>query len=510
MLFFAYYFLDYVKYPFAPFHVDYADDLKDLLDGTITELVWCTTRDSAKSSFAKGWALWMAANEVRRYYNQVSAVETNSKKFLFDLIVQMQTNVRFRKDYGELFNAPPSFDVKQSKAVDGFNTTNGIRYEAHTTQQSPRGFLYESFRPGWTTYDDFENLKIVRSESEIKNVAEHLSEAKAGIEQPAGRILYLCNYLSDTGNVAALKKRAAQDQKIRFREVKRILPPSPPAFISSPSWPARDVMTDEELLLPGNEHKISIESVKRSMWSPETGDADFMRECQLEPVDPMGDGPDEKQYIALYPLDLRTNSVVDEQFHMQGQRCLGIDPAGDGKDEAVWVVRSPFQAKVELVEKKSDPKSSARRTIEIMEKYGIAPQNVVVDSFGIGLKLVMELSSLGYRIKAVNVGEHDHIDLFQDTSCLNDRAWAFFKSREWLASGGRLCYDSGWREEMRCIRHRENEKHVRQIIPKKEIIKRGFKSPGRIDAFMLTFFINLAMRSRAVKTSDDKPISRFL
>lgn len=502
LMFFSYFFFEYIKYPFAPFHEDFEQDLVDLLEGRITELVWCTARDTAKTSFTKAWAIWLFANKKRKYYNQTSYDDANSDKFLFDCIIEMQTNNRLKEVYGDLFNAPAGFDVKQSKRVGDFITTTGTRVEAHTTQQSVRGRLHQSNRPDWYNMDDFETLKTVRSEAATREVNEHISELKGGIDQKDGRIHYLCNYISETANVAKLKKRAEQDPMLRFREVWRI------GDDGKPTWPTRDVLTNEELKLPSNEGKVSIEAVEKSMWSPETGDSDFQREMMGKPVDPMGDGPDQQGFQALIPKD--KIKITNDSFGLNAPYAIGVDPAGEGIDESVIVVRSEFQAMVYATEQKSSGKSLAKLVIEAMVEYNVPDTNVVVDAFGVGFKCVKQLALLGNNVLAVNVGEKEIIELEMIDGYLNDRSYAYFLLRNWLADGGELCYTGKWLEQLKCIRFRTSEKGIRQIIPKKEIIKRGKKSPDHADALMLSMLVSTMSYGGKVTHADENLVSRHL
>ena len=59
-LFFVYYFTDYIKYPFAPFHYEMMTDIKDLMEEKYREVMWLAFRESAKTSLAKGFRTWLS------------------------------------------------------------------------------------------------------------------------------------------------------------------------------------------------------------------------------------------------------------------------------------------------------------------------------------------------------------------------------------------------------------------------------------------------------------------
>lgn len=330
LLFFSYYFFEYVKYPFAPFHLDFAKDLVDLHTQKITSLVWCTSRDTAKTAFARAWLIWNIVNAASMYPNVDSHDRVNSERFLYEVIHALQTNKRLIVDYGQLFNDPVSrTEEKQQKRTANFVTTNNVRCEAHTTQESVRGRTHGEMRPTMVINDDFETLKVVRSEASIKEVEEHLSEFRGGLEQKGSYIIYLCNYLSETANVAALRNNARLDPKCRFRVVPRVWdsahascwPDSP--VTGQPSWPQRDVLTDAELeKSPG---KISIETKRREMRKEDSGDTDWLREMQLLPVDPS---------TAKFRKEMFLPVSRDEVDKMETAAYLLIDPPGTAHDEA--------------------------------------------------------------------------------------------------------------------------------------------------------------------------------
>lgn len=502
LLFFSYFMFEYVKFPLTQFHVDYANDLKDLYEGKITELAWITSRETAKTSFAQAWLLWLVVYHKDEYYNVDSYSAINAETFLFEVIHNLQKNQRVIHVYGNLFNAPRTFDEKTKKQVSDFITNNNIRCEAHSTSTSVRGRKHGAHRPSILILDDYETLSTVRSEAATKEVAQHFEEFATGLDQQKSRILYLSNYLSDSANVARIIERSKGNPKLRVRKIARI------GDDGKPTWPERDCLTDAELLLPQNKGKVSIESKRKELHDPETGDATFQREYQLQPVDPMGDGPDQQGYSALFPKD--SIRITNSPFVHNPPHVIGVDPAGAGDDKSAIVVRSAFQAKVYAIEGTSTPKSLAMLVLAAMRDYSVNDRSVVVDAFGVGFKVVQELSLLGHNVLAVNVGEKERLELAGQSLYLNDRAYAYFLLKEWLAQGGELCAHEAWKEQMKCIRYRTSEKAVRQIIPKKEIIKRGYKSPDIVDALALSLLVSTVNRGKTLRTADSSSISKFL
>jgi len=104
-------------------------------------------------------------------------------------------------------------------------------------------------RPDCLILDDIENNKTRDSEAFTKQVADHLTEAMAGMATD-GFMLYLGNYLTEYGNIQKLFDRAKVDKNIRMRNVPLIIG-------DKPAWEDKYCMTDIESKLTG---KVSIEA----------------------------------------------------------------------------------------------------------------------------------------------------------------------------------------------------------------------------------------------------------
>jgi hypothetical protein len=119
---FCYYYIDYVKYPFAPFHYDMFDDLQKLISGEYRECAFIMFRESAKTSIAKGFITWIIATEKKKYLNIDAFDKENAERMLFDAILELQKNPRILQDYGELYNAKRSSEELTQKKISNFLT----------------------------------------------------------------------------------------------------------------------------------------------------------------------------------------------------------------------------------------------------------------------------------------------------------------------------------------------------------------------------------------------------
>jgi phage terminase large subunit-like protein len=272
-------------------------------------------RESAKTSLAKGFLIYCICNRKFEYINVDSHDKANSERFLFDVVLELQTNAKIKRDFGELFNAKRTDDAKTQKKVSDFLTTNGVRVEAHSTQEPVRGRLHGSTRPQLVIMDDFEDLTTVRSEAATRQVRDHISEFKGGLDQEHGRILYLGNYLSEAGTVQSIIDKAKTDESMRVRTVWIV------DEWGNPTWKERHVLTDDEV----TDGKISIEEIKRRMRTPESGDANFMREMMGKPFDPS---------LAKFIRSMFREVSRDEVDQKETANYLLIDPPGQAYTEA--------------------------------------------------------------------------------------------------------------------------------------------------------------------------------
>lgn len=269
-LFMCYYFLDYIKYPFAPFHYQWFQDFQDLTDGKIKELALIAFRESAKTSMSKIYLLWLICYKKKKYINVDSFDKENAERLLFDVVSELQQNKRLIADFDQLFNKQRNDNEKSVKRVSNFVTNNGVRVEAHSTQESVRGRVHGSQRPDFFLFDDIETIKTRDSKAYTKQVADHLTEAIAGVDSGEYSIVYLGNYITEYGNIAELEKRAKGNDKFVFRKV-------PVIEGNETTWPGKYVLTNDEVLDTG---KVSLEERRQLL-----GSQAFMSEMMNQPID---------------------------------------------------------------------------------------------------------------------------------------------------------------------------------------------------------------------------------
>jgi phage terminase large subunit-like protein len=296
------------KYP-AKFHFDFNQDLHDLVDGKIREVAWIGFRECAKTSYAKIFIIWLICYEKRKYINVDSFDKENAERILFDVAFEMVNNDKLKADFGQLFSKERGInDIKQNR-INNFVTENGIRLEAHSTQESVRGRIHLNQRPDCLILDDIETNKTKDSEAYTKQVKDHITEAMAGMS-PDGFILYLGNYITEYGNIAWLMDRAKTDKNIRIRNI-------PVMIDGKPTWEDKYVLTDEEAKVTG---KVSIEDKQRQL-----GSLVFSYEMMNKPIDEMS-AEFKREYA---------QSVLEEEVLKKETNCyITIDSAVSEKESA--------------------------------------------------------------------------------------------------------------------------------------------------------------------------------
>lgn len=308
-LFAVYYFSDYFKYSIAPYHYEFFNDCHDLVDNKIREVAWIAFRESGKTSIAKLFVIWLVATQKRKYINLDSFDKENAERILFDVAYEMTNNKRLQADFGVLFSKTRGInDIKQNR-INNFVCENGVRVEAHSTQESVRGRLHLNQRPDCLILDDIETNKTKDSQAYTKQVADHISEAMAGMS-PNGFMLYLGNYITEYGNIQHIFNRAKIDNGIRVRNI-------PVVIDNEPAWSSKYAMTDIEAQETG---KVSIEDKQRQL-----GSYVFSYEMMNQPVD---------ETLAEFKKDWFQTATEDDYRHLNILTFIAIDTAVSQKESA--------------------------------------------------------------------------------------------------------------------------------------------------------------------------------
>jgi hypothetical protein len=182
------------------------------------------------------------------------------------------------------------------------------------------------------------------------------------------------------------------------------------------------------------------------------------------------------------------------------EEIWGVDVARFGDDSTVIVKRNSLAVLPEITIWDQQDTMATSNRIHAMYKEAVqrdrAPQEILVDVIGMGAAVVDRLGELGLPVRGVNVSE---TSMFSETY-RNLRTELWFKAREWLESRDHklpVC-DGGCRDRQSCVHERlagelttlkydvtSGGKFLAE--PKRDLKKRGHKSPDVADAMVLTF-----------------------
>jgi len=198
---------------------------------------------------------------------------------------------------------------------------------------------------------------------------------------------------------------------------------------------------------------------------------------------PKAEAIDEKGYVPLIQeKDLR----YTETEKMVGTVYMGVDPAGEGRNESLWVIRDHYKAKIVARESVSNEKTIASKTMLLAKEYGVLPEHVYVDAFGVGDKTVREL----YINRFYCIGVITSVVADDEGKFLNKRAENSWRVRDWLRSGGELNGVEGeWADLMSSkytIAEGGSYGKIR-MMSKRDMKRAGLGSPDVFDSLALTF-----------------------
>lgn len=124
-----------------------------LINGDIRELAWIMFRESAKTSIAKAYVVYLVCTKKRRYINVDSFDKTNAESALFDITKSLMTNKMLIADFGQLFTRTRNQNEMTLQRIGKFLTRNGVVVEARSTSESEAVFIGTAVRTSicWTT-----------------------------------------------------------------------------------------------------------------------------------------------------------------------------------------------------------------------------------------------------------------------------------------------------------------------------------------------------------------------
>jgi hypothetical protein len=134
------------------------------------------------------------------------------------------------------------------------------------------------------------------------------------------------------------------------------------------------------------------------------------------------------------------------------------------------------------------------------------PEEICVDTIGLGSGVADRLREQGYNVRDVNVAESSAMN--PNANRLRDELWMSVK--DWLATRGvKLPKDETLRHELVAPRYNFTSSGKVVVESKDSMKKRGMRSPDLADALCLTFASNAALvGGRGTAWQTGKPLRR--
>lgn len=242
--------------------------------------------------------------------------------------------------------------------------------------------------------------------------------------------------------------------------------------------------------------RVTAASVAK--WKDEYGEDSVQYAIRVKGKFPDEGQIDDKGYVQLFnEKDLRF-VPYDPEWRPVGRVIGALDPNGEGQDLAAWAARDRFILTIPHKQKLGTAKDQALKSITLCDRLYIDPIDLVIDSFGVGADVGMEIAlatsqeKRPWRVTPVNTGEACDDDADQELF-VNKRAEGYYKFMQWTRTGGTFMElplpddTKKLRAELLSIRFKRTGSGRIQIMSKVEMKKLGFLSPNMADAGSMTF-----------------------
>ena len=201
---------------------------------------------------------------------------------------------------------------------------------------------------------------------------------------------------------------------------------------------------------------------------------------------PENDDMDVRGWTQLLTEDeVEAAIATDKDIKHIGEKRIGNDVARGGANFTVWNLRSMNYLEVLGKSHQDNLTEIAGQTLFFMKEHSVDALNVFIDDVGVGGGAVDPLHYQQKNVRGVNVG----MPAMEQARFTNMRAEAYWRLREWIKKGGKLCacHRDEWVQQLTKIKYKPDSKGRLRIMSKDEMRMQGTDSPDVADAAMLTF-----------------------
>ena len=242
--------------------------------------------------------------------------------------------------------------------------------------------------------------------------------------------------------------------------------------------------------------RVTKESIQK--WKDEYGDESVQYMVRVKGKFPDDGTMDDKGYVQLFNENRMRWVPYDESWAPVGRTIGSLDPNGEGQDLAAWAARDRFICMIPHTQKLGDAKDQAAKSITLCDRFYIDPIDLVIDSFGVGADVGMEIAlatsqqKRPWRVTPVNTGDPCE-DESEREFYVNKRAEAYYKMMLWSHAGGAFMEmptieeTKKFKSELLSIKFKRTGSGRIQIMDKVQMKKLGIQSPNMADAASMTF-----------------------
>lgn len=195
---------------------------------------------------------------------------------------------------------------------------------------------------------------------------------------------------------------------------------------------------------------------------------------------------DDKGWIPLFANV--TMRFEPEAGQIINRGIIGVDPAGQGRDRSIVQIRDNIYLKEVLNEATSQEKDLARKIESIRDAYNCTSNDIGVDGFGIGAKVIANIQTkMGESVNAILTDKPREEVKDKFTTYKAELAW---KYREWVIAGGIIITNNSkeWVREFEKIKFKRDGQGRIMLMDKVTFKKEYGFSPDRFEAGIYTFF----------------------
>jgi hypothetical protein len=211
----------------------------------------------------------------------------------------------------------------------------------------------------------------------------------------------------------------------------------------------------------------------------------------------------------MIPIDLIDSAVSrDVQASPTAGQIWGLDVARYGSDSSALCKRQSNIVTELRTWRNLDLMQLCGAIVNEYEASEVKPQEILIDSIGLGAGVVDRLRELNLPVRGINVSESPSMG----GTYRNLRAELWGKTKAWLERRDvKLPKDDRLSTELATVRYSFNSSGKLQIESKDDLKRRGLQSPDVADALVLTFAADaITAQSGTWGNSWNKPLTRSI